>query len=105
MSQENTILKSASVAVSADYDALVAQMAQLREELAKLAHNIQSAASTRGHAMAKDMSDGMAEAATYIGRKGHDADMRIEGAVAANPYLALGLAAGMGVLLGALTRR
>jgi ElaB/YqjD/DUF883 family membrane-anchored ribosome-binding protein len=51
------------------------------------------------------MSDGMTEAASYLGRKGHAADQRLEGAVAANPYLALGLAAGMGILLGALTRR
>jgi ElaB/YqjD/DUF883 family membrane-anchored ribosome-binding protein len=40
-----------------------------------------------------------------MGRKGHQAELRVEGAVAANPYIALGLAAGMGVLLGALTRR
>jgi ElaB/YqjD/DUF883 family membrane-anchored ribosome-binding protein len=47
----------------------------------------------------------MTEAAAYMGRKGHQAELRVEGAVAANPYIALGLAAGMGVLLGALTRR
>jgi ElaB/YqjD/DUF883 family membrane-anchored ribosome-binding protein len=51
------------------------------------------------------MTDGMSEAANYLGRKGHEADMRVEGAVAANPYIAMGLAAGVGVLLGALTRR
>lgn len=101
MAQENTILKAAT----ADYEAVMAQMETLRDDMAKMAHNVQAIASKRGHAMAKDMSEGMSEAAHYLGRKGHEADMRVEGAVAANPYIALGLAAGMGVLLGALTRR
>ena len=60
---------------------------------------------TRGHAIAQDMTQGMNDAVSYIGRKGHEADQRIEGAVAANPYMALGLAAGLGLILGALTRR
>ena len=49
--------------------------------------------------------DGLNDAAHYLGRKGHAADLRIEGAVAANPYLALGLAAGLGLLVGVMTRR
>ena len=101
MAQENTLLKTAT----ADYEAVMAQMETMRDEMSKMAQNVQSIASRRGHAMAKDMSEGMSEAAHYLGRKGHDAEMRVEGAVAANPYIALGLAAGMGVLLGALTRR
>jgi ElaB/YqjD/DUF883 family membrane-anchored ribosome-binding protein len=101
MAHENTLLKTAT----ADYEAVMAQMDIMRVEMAKMAHNVQAVASQRGHAMAKDMSEGMSEAAHYLGRKGHDAELRVEGAVAANPYIALGLAAGMGVLLGALTRR
>lgn len=101
MAQENTLLKTAT----ADYEAVLAQMETMRDEMAKMAHNVQAIASRRSNAMAKDMSEGMSEAAHYLGRKGHDAEMRVEGAVAANPYIALGLAAGMGVLLGALTRR
>jgi ElaB/YqjD/DUF883 family membrane-anchored ribosome-binding protein len=101
MAMENSLLKTAT----ADYDAVVAEMAAMREDVSKLAHHVQTMASTRGQAMAKDVSDGMSEAAKYISQKGHNADQRIEGAVAANPYIALGLAAGMGVLLGAITRR
>lgn len=101
MAQENTLLKTAT----ADYEAVMAQMETMRDEMAKMAHNVQAIASRRGQAMSKDMTDGMAEAAHYLGRKGHEADMRVEGAVAANPYVALGLAAGMGVLLGAMSRR
>ncbi len=101
MAQENTLLKTAT----ADYEAVLAQMASMRDEMEKMAQNVQSMATKRGHAMAKEMSDGMTEAAAYMGRKGHQTELRVEGAVAANPYIALGLAAGMGVLLGALTRR
>lgn len=101
MAHENTLLKTAA----ADYDAVMAQMTALRDEMEKIARNVQSIAGKSGHAMANDLSEGMSEAATYLGRKGHQAEQRVEGAVAANPYIALGLAAGMGVLLGALTRR
>jgi ElaB/YqjD/DUF883 family membrane-anchored ribosome-binding protein len=101
MAMENSLLKTAA----ADYDAVVAEMAAMREDVSKLAHHVQTMASTRGQAMAKDVSDGMSEAAKYISQKGHNADQRVEGAVGANPYIALGLAAGMGVLLGAMTRR
>ena len=51
------------------------------------------------------MTQGLADARTYAGRKTHQADVQIEHAVASNPYLALGLAAGLGLLLGAVTRR
>ena len=101
MATETTILKTAT----ADYEALMAQMEKLRQDMAEMARSVETIASRRGHAMAKDMSDGMTEAAAYIGRKGHEADLRVEGAVAANPYIALGLAAGMGMILGALSRR
>ncbi len=101
MAHENTLLKTAT----ADYEAVLAQMAAMRDEMEKMAHHVQSIASKRGQTMARDMSEGMTEAAAYMGRKGHQAELRVEGAVAANPYIALGLAAGMGVLLGALTRR
>lgn len=101
MAQENTFLKTAT----ADYEAVMAQMETMKEEMTKMAHNVQAIANRRGTMLAKDMSDGMTEASHYLSNKGHQADVRVEGAIAANPYIALGLAAGMGVLLGALTRR
>jgi ElaB/YqjD/DUF883 family membrane-anchored ribosome-binding protein len=101
MAQENTLLKTAA----ADYDAVMAQMTALRGDMAQLARTVQQMANVGSQALAKDVTDGMNEAVTYLGRKGHAADARIEGAVAANPYMAMGLAAGMGMLLGALARR
>ena len=90
---------------SADYDAIVAQMHALREDMAKLVSTMANATANRTQTLARDVSDGVNEATQYLTRKGHDTDVRLEAAVAANPYVALGLAAGMGVLLGALTRR
>jgi len=101
MAQENAIQRTAA----ADLDAVMAQMAALRGDLAHLAQSVQSLASAKGHALSKDISDGMSEAVSYISQKGHAADVRLEGAVAANPYIAMGMAVGMGVLIGALTRR
>lgn len=101
MAQENTTPKSSN----ADYESVMAQMETMRADMANMAHNVSQIASRRSHHMAKEMTEGMSDAAHYLGRKGHEADMRVEGAVAANPYLALGLAAGLGALLGALTRR
>jgi ElaB/YqjD/DUF883 family membrane-anchored ribosome-binding protein len=101
MAQENSLLKNATE----DYEAVKAQMADMREEMGRMAHNVQAIASARGHAIGRDISEGLTESAQYLGRKTIQAEQRVEGAVAANPYIALGLAAGMGVLLGALTRR
>jgi len=101
MGHETSIHKTASN----DYDAVLAQLEVLRGDIATLAGNVRTLANTGGHMMAEDMTYGMNEAVGYLGRKGRAADRRIEGAVADNPYVAIGLAAGMGVLLGAMARR
>lgn len=101
MAHESAILKAAE----ADYDAVVKQMVALRDDMAKLAHSVQTIAGAQGKAIAQDVTQGMSDTASYFNRKGHEADERIEGAVAANPYIALGLAMGLGLLLGAMTRR
>ncbi len=88
-----------------DYDALLTQLTSLRGEIAKLATSVTAAASKSGNAIAQDMTTGLTDARRYVTRKGHDVDLRVEGAVAANPYMALGLAAGLGLLLGVLSRR
>lgn len=94
-----------TTALVADYDALVAQITGLRDEMAKMASQVGASASQRGSAVAENLNQGMNDARAYAGRKTHEADLRIEHAVAANPYLALGIAAGLGLLLGAVTRR
>lgn len=91
--------------LAADYDALVAQVSALRDEMAKMATQMAASASARGAAVAGTVSAGVHDAQAYAGRRAHEVDVRIEHAVAANPYLALGLAAGLGLLLGVATRR
>lgn len=101
MSRETATLNSTGT----DYDAVNAQMAELSATMARLAEHLKTATGARTHTFAKDVSEGMGEAASYLGRKGQSAERRMEGAVAANPYIALGLAAGIGLLLGAFVRR
>lgn len=91
--------------LNADYEALLAQLTAMRDEMTKLAAQVAASATQRGTVMAETMTTGLHDARAYAGRKTHDADVRIEHAVAANPYVALGLAAGLGLLLGAVTRR
>lgn len=101
MAEDNASLKTAT----ADYEAVMKQMTALRDDMMKLTQNVQSIASSRSHAIAQDVTQGMTDAVSYVDRKGHEAEQRIEGAVAANPYMALGLAVGLGLILGAMTRR
>jgi ElaB/YqjD/DUF883 family membrane-anchored ribosome-binding protein len=88
-----------------DLDALSAQLAELRKDVSKLANSIGSTVSDRGHTLARDVTDGVNEAAHYMGRKGHAADVQLEKAVAANPYMAIAMAVGAGLVLGAMSRR
>lgn len=92
-------------ALAADYDALLAQFVVMREEMTRLATQMGASATQNGKALADTIGAGVHDAQRYAGHKVHDADMRIGNAVAANPYMALGIAAGLGLMLGALTRR
>lgn len=103
MAQQNSAATNPTA--GADYDAVVAQLAALRTDIEKLAGTVSQVASNRSQALATDVSDGIAEAAHYLGRQAKDGEAQFEDAVAAHPYVALGMAAGIGLLLGALTRR
>ena len=94
-----------SPALAADYDVLLAQLSAMREEVAGLAAQLGAAATQNGKAMVGTINTGLHDAKRYAGHKAHDADERIGHAVSANPYMALGLAVGLGLLVGALTRR
>jgi ElaB/YqjD/DUF883 family membrane-anchored ribosome-binding protein len=94
-----------SAKIAADYDSVMAQMSALRDEVSRLASTLADAGARQGKSLMNDVNEGMTEAARYVSNKGHDTDVRIEAAVASNPYVALMIAAGMGVMIGALTRR
>lgn len=91
--------------LAADYDSMVVQMTAMREDLAKLATQVGAVAAARGSALAETVNGTLQDARAYAGRKSQDADARIGEAVSSNPYLALGIAAGIGLLLGAVSRR
>jgi ElaB/YqjD/DUF883 family membrane-anchored ribosome-binding protein len=73
---------------------LSAQIDTLREDLMKVAATI------RG-----DVSDGIETAGQQISRTGRDAQASVLHAVRANPLAAVGIAAGLGLLLGMMSRR
>lgn len=103
MAQDNPA--AAIPTARADYDAVVAQLTALRADMTRLAAAVSDAANHRGQALATDVSDGVAEAAHYLGRQAREGEARFEGAVATHPYVALGMAAAVGLLLGTMARR
>jgi ElaB/YqjD/DUF883 family membrane-anchored ribosome-binding protein len=97
--------KSLKTPASADIEDLMAQLQVLREDVTRLTHSAAGAAGGRGRRMASDISDGVRQAAHYVERKGTDAEADLQKSVATHPLMALGLAAGIGILIGAMTRR
>lgn len=88
-----------------DFEGLVANLASLRDDMAKLTSSVTAQAELRGRKMANDISDGVSEAVQYVERKSIGAEADLEKSVATHPLMALGLAAGVGLLIGAFTRR
>lgn len=103
MAHESTNTRSTTN--GSEHDALSVQLLELRKDVTELTRSLASAIGNGGNSLANDVTDGVTEAARYMGRKGRAADVRIENAVAANPYMALAIAAVAGLLLGAMSRR
>lgn len=97
--------KTLKMPVPADLDGLMAQFSTLRDEVSRLSHSAASAAEDRGRKMASDISEGVSEAVHYVERKGVSAEAQLEKSIATHPLVALGLAAGIGLVIGAMTRR
>jgi ElaB/YqjD/DUF883 family membrane-anchored ribosome-binding protein len=102
MLQESKVLKTAT---PADIESLSAQFSELREDLARLSHSVTSMVERRGRRMGADISEGVGEAIHYAERTGKSAEAELEKSVANHPLVALGLAAGFGLVIGAMTRR
>ena len=92
-------------ALAADYDLLLQQLATMRDEMTRLAALVGTTATQNSKAIAETATASLQDARRFAGRQAHEADIRVERAITENPYMALGLAAGLGLLLGALTRR
>ncbi|MBC7164939.1 MAG: DUF883 family protein [Roseovarius sp.] len=70
------------------------QIEALREDLKKLASTI-----------AHDMSEGVGKAGRQIGQTGRDARETATNAVLEHPLAAVGIAAGIGIVLGMMARK
>jgi ElaB/YqjD/DUF883 family membrane-anchored ribosome-binding protein len=92
-------------AISGDVEEVSRQLLALREDMARLAETVKTIAGRRGSTMAADIAEGFDEARRYAGATGRSAEARFEGSVATHPLMAVGLAAGAGFLVGALSRR
>lgn len=103
MVNENKTSKTASVA--ADLEEVSRQLSALREDMATLAETVAGIAGRRSSGMAADIAEGFDEAKNYAEKTGRMAEAQLEQTVATHPYLAIGLAAGAGLLIGALSRR
>lgn len=88
-----------------DIDELSRQLVELRQDMAKLVETATGAASRTTNGLASEIKDGFSEAKHYAERKGKSAEAQVEDSVAAHPWLAIGLAVGTGLLVGALSRR
>ena len=97
--------KTLKVPAATDYESLMAQFAALRDDVTKLTSSVTTMAERSGRKMASDISEGVSEAVHYVERKGSSAEAELEKSVATHPLIAIGLAAGIGLLIGAMTRR
>ncbi|SMH46825.1 DUF883 family protein [Maritimibacter sp. HL-12] len=75
-------------------DDLSQQIEDLREDLLKLAATVRN-----------EMSDGIEEAGRQISKTGREAQTTATNAVIGHPLTAVGIAAGIGLLLGLLARK
>jgi len=89
----NTTATQAAKAV-ADPEDLGAQIETLRADLMKLAATVKG-----------DVTEGIEKAGRQIGQTGRDARATATGAVLDHPLAAIGIAAGLGLLLGLVARR
>jgi ElaB/YqjD/DUF883 family membrane-anchored ribosome-binding protein len=76
----------------------------LREDIARLAETVTGMAGRRGSHVAAAIADGFGEAKYCAERTAKSAEHDLDASVAAHPLMAIGLAAGAGLLVGAMSR-
>lgn len=96
---------TADAAVASDLEMLSQQLAALRQDLSRLAETVTGIAGRRSSNMAADIAEGFGEAKRYAESTGKTAEQQLEASVAAHPFLAIGLAAAAGLLVGTMSRR
>ncbi len=101
----NNSKTTADASAASDFEAVSQQLAALREDMSRLADTVTGIAGRRSSHMAADIAEGFSEAQHYAAKTGKSAEHQLEESVAAHPLLAIGLAAGAGLMVGALSRR
>ena len=96
---------TAGASTAGDFEAVTQQLAALREDMSRLADTVAGIAGRRGNHMAADIAEGLDEAKHYAERTGKSVEHQLEASVATHPLLAIGLAAGAGLMVGAMSRR
>lgn len=96
---------SAANSVSAEVEDLRRAVAEQRAQLAELAGKAGSAASSRARAISEDIVEGFDDATRAAARRGRRARRAVEDRIQSHPMMAVGVAAGLGVLLGLFLRR
>lgn len=97
--------KTMTAPVSNDFDGVVAQLAALRDDMTALTGSVTALAERRGRKMATDISDSFSGAMHSVESRGIRAEAGFEKSVTTHPMVALALAACVGLLIGAVTRR
>jgi ElaB/YqjD/DUF883 family membrane-anchored ribosome-binding protein len=75
------------------------------EDLTKQLESLRTDVSKLMSTVSEDVSAGLGQAGRQIRRTGHDAQVAATDAVLKNPLTALGIAVGVGLLLGLVTRK
>jgi len=96
---------TAQASTASDFEAVSQQLAALRKDMSRLADTVTGIAGRRGSHVADDIAEGYGEARQYVEKTGKSAEHQLEASIAAHPLLAIGLAAGAGFVVGAMSWR
>jgi ElaB/YqjD/DUF883 family membrane-anchored ribosome-binding protein len=105
ISMPNDSKSSKDNSTTGDLEEVTRQLAALRADMAKLADTVSGIAGRRSRGVAADIAEGFSEASHYAEEVDAKGRAQLESSVAAHPLLAIGLAAGAGFMVGALSRR
>lgn len=88
-----------------DPDTVKAQLEAVRDDMARLAGTVAELTADKARAVSGEVSKSVESAATMVRGAGADLSEELRNAVERNPIMAVGVAASVGYLLGALSRR
>ena len=97
--------KAMKLSVPTDLDGMGSLLAGLRDDVTRLTGSVTTLAERRGRKMAADISDTVTDAVHTVERRGKSVEADVERSIAMHPFIAMGLSAGFGLLIGVMMRR